>query len=79
MRVRVGVRVCMCACVCVCLYVTIVRTGHTFAKIKNEKMMFVDFNICCRRLIGKIVLRNVDLLSEDQRSESILFCSGGRP
>ena len=35
----------VCVYVCVPVCVTIIRTGHTLAKIKNMNMTFVDFDI----------------------------------
>ena len=48
---------CMCVCVCLSVCVTIVRTGHILAKIKNVKNELNGVN-------AKIVLRDADLLFE---------------
>ena len=61
--VRACVRACVCvcarACVRVCVSVTIIHTGHILVKIKNVKMMFIDF-----------VLHDLDLLFTGQKFES---------
>ena len=38
----------LCFSRCLCLGVTTVHTGRISAKITNEKMTFVDFDICLR-------------------------------
>ena len=66
----------VCVCVYACVCVTIVRTGHTLAKIKNVQNTFVDLDIY-HLVASKFVLRILDLLSKVKESRH--FNSGERP
>ena len=86
MRKRVCLCVCLCVCVCgvcvcvyVCVCVTIIRTVYTITKIKNVKNGVCKFGHLHRMTIAKIVLCDLDILSEDQQFESRPFHTGERP
>ena len=63
MAMGLSVTVCVFVCLCVDVSITILRTGHTSAKIKSVKNDFCTFlHLPSNGVNAKIVLRDVDLL-----------------